>query len=151
MYVERDGQGKPTIYDLIPSKYEQLKPAGRLDVNSSGLLLLTNDGKFAQSVTHPSFNKTKIYEIKLDKPLNQEAITKLENGRVILDGRPSKILLRKISGNNTWQVTLSEGRNRQIRRTFGALDFTVLELRRIQFGSYRLSDLGGQQFMEVKS
>jgi len=147
----RDGQGKPTIYEFIPDKYIHLKPAGRLDVDSSGLLLLTNDGTFAQSVTHPSFNKTKIYEVKLDKPLSDGAINKLENGRVILDGKPSKLILKKIPGNNAWQVTLSEGRNRQIRRTFGALGFSVIELRRIQFGSYSLNDLEGHQFKEVKN
>ena len=67
--VSRDGQGSQTIYDLLPPELHQLKPVGRLDKDSSGLLLLTNDGQLAQELTHPRYQKTKIYEIRLDKPL----------------------------------------------------------------------------------
>jgi len=134
----RDGQGSKTIYDLLPVDLRQLKPVGRLDKDSSGLLLLTNDGKLAHQLTHPSFQKEKVYEIVLHKPLTAEDKTHVEQG-IELDDGPSRL---RLNGNNkSWTVTMSEGRNRQIRRTFSALDYTVAKLHRIQFGEYELSAL----------
>lgn len=140
----------PTIYELLPEPYRNLKTVGRLDKDSSGLILLTNDGDFAFKMTHPSFKKTKIYEVKLDhalEPLHQQEIA--DFGIQISDG-VSKMGLEKLSEDRkTWRVILSEGRNRQIRRTFGALGYTVVELHRVQFGPYQLNDLAEGQFIEV--
>ncbi len=141
----------PTIYELLPEQYRNLKTVGRLDKNSSGLILLTNDGDFAYQMTHPSFAKTKIYEVALDhalEPLHQQMIA--EFGIEIGDG-VSKLGLEKLDNSRKhWRVTMSEGRNRQIRRTFGALGYTVEKLHRIQFGKYQLTDLKPGEFCEVK-
>ena len=134
----RKAQGdNPTIYDLIPNEYSHLKPVGRLDKDSSGLLLLTNDGDFAHSMTHPSFKKVKIYTATLDTPLaplHQQMIS--DYGVEIGDGA-SKLSLERVNEERTeWTVTMSEGRNRQIRRTFAALGYEVTKLHRRAFGTY---------------
>ena len=140
----RRAQGdNPTIYDLIPHQYHVLKPVGRLDRNSSGLLLLTNDGDFAYRMTHPKFAKTKVYHVQLDHdlaPLHQQMISDFG---IQLDDGTSQLGLMRLSESNRheWQVTMSEGRNRQIRRTFLALGYTVKKLHRVQFGNYALGDM----------
>lgn len=138
----REQGNTPTIYSIIPPEYHQLKTVGRLDANSSGLILLTNDGDFAHCMTHPKFHKVKIYEVSLDSdlaPLHQQMIS--EFGIDLEDGR-SKLPLTRLSETNRrdWQVTMSEGRNRQIRRTFAALGYGVKRLHRTNFGNYSLGD-----------
>lgn len=140
----RRAQGdNPTIYDLIPEQYHHLKPVGRLDRDSSGILLLTNDGDFAHQMTHPSFYKAKVYEALLDhdlEPLHQQMIS--DFGIDLEDGK-SQLSLMKLdeTDRSSWQVTMHEGRNRQIRRTFAALGYTVIGLHRVQFGNYSLGDI----------
>lgn len=140
----RKRQGEtPTIYELLPQEYHHLKPVGRLDADSSGLILLTDDGDFAQEMTHPKFYKLKRYEISLDRdlePLHQQMIS--DFGVQLEDG-PSKLTLERQSDDSRvdWLVTMSEGRNRQIRRTFASLGYTVTRLHRYEFGSYTLSTL----------
>ncbi len=140
----------PTIYELLPAKYQSLKTVGRLDKDSSGLILLTNDGDFAYQMTHPKFVKTKLYKVTLDHalaPLHQQEIA--DFGIQLGDGI-SKMGLAKLSDDRkTWQVTLHEGRNRQIRRTFGALGYTVIKLHRIQFGAYQLNQLKPGEYIEI--
>lgn len=147
----RKQQGNvPTIYELLPEEYQKLKTVGRLDKDSSGLILLTNDGDFAFKMTHPSFKKIKLYEVKLDhplEPLHQQEIA--DFGIQISDG-VSRMGLEKLSEDRkTWRVVLSEGRNRQIRRTFGALGYTVIALHRTQFGPYQLQDLPEGEYAVV--
>ncbi len=147
----RKRQGEvPTIYELLPEKYRSLKTVGRLDKDSSGLILLTNDGDFAFRMTHPKFSKTKLYEVELDQPLaplHQQEIS--DYGIEISDG-VSKMGLMKLSDDRkSWQAILHEGRNRQIRRTFGALGYTVVKLHRTQFGPYQLNGLKPGEYMEV--
>lgn len=137
--ASRDGQGSRTIYDLLPTDYHALKPVGRLDKDSSGLLLLTNDGAMANRLTHPSFGKQKIYLVTLDKPLSAADRSEIEYG-VRVDDFTSRLALSPLGGND-WQVTMSEGKNRQIRRTFAALNYTVIKLHRTQFGEYRLENM----------
>ena len=171
----RRSQGDtPTLYTLLPKEYHHLKTVGRLDKDSSGLILLTNDGDFAFQMTHPKFRKTKVYEVELDRtlePIHQQMIT--EYG-VLLDDGPSQFkvvrddfaesLLRGIRNRyedevtspvktgarnvpkktvlrNRYTVILTEGRNRQIRRTFAALGYKVTKLHRTQFGKYELGNL----------
>lgn len=140
----------PTIYELLPEKWQDLKTVGRLDKASSGLILLTNDGDFAYQMTHPRFTKLKIYEVELDHPLSalhQQEIA--EFGIEIGDG-VSKLGLEKMNDNRKyWRVFMSEGRNRQIRRTFGALGYTVVKLHRVQFGPYRLSGLAEGETVKI--
>lgn len=140
-----------TIYSLLPAVYHHLKPVGRLDKNSSGLLILTDDGDFAQVMTHPRHYKQKTYEVVLDRdlePLHQQMIN--DFGIQLEDG-PSKLTLARLSDTErrSWQVVMSEGRNRQIRRTFAALGYGVVRLHRTVFGAYTLGDLapgGSREF-----
>ncbi len=150
----RRAQGNaPTLYELLPPEFKKLKTVGRLDKDSSGLILLTNDGDFAFEMTHPKFHKEKIYEVILDhdlEPLHQQMISdygvKLEDGiskfKVIRD--------EKKDDRKHFTVILSEGRNRQIRRTFGALGYMVVELHRVSFGKYQLTDLEPGKYVIIK-
>jgi 23S rRNA pseudouridine2605 synthase len=141
--VSRNGQGSRTIYDLLPSNYHKLKPVGRLDKDSSGLLLLTDDGDLANRLTHPSYTKTKRYEVSLDKPLAPLHRQMISDYGIRLDDGTSRLLLERLTDNDQhqWLVTMHEGRNRQIRRTFASLGYSVTRLHRIQFGDYNLADL----------
>lgn len=140
----------PTIYALLPKELHHLKPVGRLDRDSSGLILLTNDGDFAYQMTHPKFYKVKKYQVSLDiplEPLHQQMIN--DHGIQLEDG-PSKLTLeRQDDSRKNWIVTMHEGRNRQIRRTFGSLGYTVTKLHRTDFGNYHLDDLAEGKFMVV--
>ena len=146
----RRAQGHaPTIYDLLPSKYHKLKSVGRLDKDSSGLILLTNDGDFAFQMTHPKFRKTKLYEVELNRPLeplHQQMIA--DFGIQLPDGRSQMGLSKIGESRKKWDVSISEGRNRQIRRTFEAVGYKVVKLHRVSFGPYSLSDLKPGEFVE---
>jgi len=147
----RKQQGEsPTIYSLLPKEYHRLKPVGRLDRDSSGLLLLTDDGDFAHHMTHPSFYKTKIYEVALDSPLEPLHQQMISDFGITLEDGPSRLTLERLDDTRrTWRVTMHEGRNRQIRRTFAALGYTVTALHRTVFGSYMLSNLKPKEFIEL--
>ena len=137
--ASRDGQGSKTVYDLLPPEYHNLKPVGRLDKDSSGLLLLTDDGAMANRLTHPSFGKEKTYLATLDKPLSDEHRARIEFG-VRVEDYTSRLKLQQLGGNN-YEVKMSEGKNRQIRRTFAVLGYTVTKLHRTNFGEYALDNL----------
>lgn len=139
----------PTIYELLADDQQKLKAVGRLDRDSSGILLLTDDGDLAHRMTHPKFGKRKVYEVEIDhelEPLHQQMIN--DYGVALEDG-PSKLTLERTADDNRlqWRVTMSEGRNRQIRRTFAALGYTVVKLHRTDFGPYALGNLGAGQAM----
>ncbi len=140
----------PTIYELLPVKYHILKPVGRLDKDSSGLILLTNDGDFAHQMTHPKFYKTKIYEVALDKPLEPLHQQMISDYGIMLEDGPSKFVVEKIDDQPTtatnYRITMHEGRNRQIRRTFSALGYTIRTLHRTQFGPYELAQIRPGQY-----
>ncbi len=142
----REGQGSNTIYQLLPKEFYNLKPVGRLDKNSSGLLLMTNDGQLANKLTHPSFNKQKVYQIGLDKLLTVQDQQQIEKGVQLEDGLSQLQLEGK--GIN-WTVVMSEGRNRQIRRTFATLGYGVSKLHRIKFGDYELKGVDQGQFLQI--
>lgn len=148
----RNGQGSKTIYDLLPAELHDLKPVGRLDKDSSGLLLMTNNGELAHKLTHPSFQKEKIYEVRLDKPLTPHDWRQITQAGVVLDDGLSRFELTRQDKNNyfTWAVTMSEGRNRQIRRTFAALGYMVVKLHRSRFGAYRLGRLGAGKYQRQR-
>lgn len=137
----RDGQGSETIYDVLPAAYQRLQPVGRLDKFSSGLLLLTDDGDLANELTHPKYQKVKVYEATLSQPLeplHQQMI--VDRGIMLEDGN-SSFQIETLKDRSHVRVTMREGRNRQIRRTFTALGYGVPNLHRTQFGSYSLSGL----------
>ena len=149
----RKRQGEtPTMYELLPSELQELKSVGRLDKNSSGIILLTNDGDFAYQMTHPKFIKTKLYEVELDRdlePLHQQMIA--DFGVQLPDGKSQLGLTRlRDDSRRGWQVQMSEGRNRQIRRTFDALGYRVIRLHRTNFGPYALGDLKSGEYREIK-
>ena len=129
-----------------------LKPVGRLDKDSSGILLLTNDGDFAFQMTHPKFRKVKEYLVSLDTPLqpiHQQMIA--DFGINLPDGKSQLGLERLDDSRKNWKVIMSEGRNRQIRRTFSAIGYEVEELHRTVFGSYILpKDLNFGDFRKVE-
>lgn len=148
----RRRQGEyPTIYELLSDDQQKLKAVGRLDRDSSGLLLLTDDGDLAHRMTHPKFQKLKVYEVELDaelEPLHQQMIN--DYGVTLEDGQ-SKLTLERLSDDNRteWRVMMSEGRNRQIRRTFAALGYTVVRLHRTGFGPYALQGLAEGKTLET--
>lgn len=149
----RKKQGEnETIYSILPKEFHNLKPVGRLDKDSSGLLLLTNDGDFAFQMTHPKFRKIKEYLVSLDTPLqpiHQQMIA--DFGINLPDGKSQLGLERLDDSRKKWKVVMSEGRNRQIRRTFSAVGYEVQELHRIVFGSYILpKDLNFGDFRKIK-
>ena len=144
----RNGQGSKTIYDLIPKEYYKLKSIGRLDKDSSGLIVLTDNGQLSQEMSHPSFNKQKIYQVKLVRNLTSQEIEKLQNGHIRLDKKPSVLNIKQLE-QNLYRVTISEGRNRQIRRTFEKLNIPLTSLNRIQFGPYKLNDLKGASWIKL--
>jgi len=161
----RRAQGSaPTLYDLLPKAYQKLKTVGRLDKDSSGLILLTNDGDFAFQMTHPKFRKIKIYEVELDRPLEPLHQQMISDYGVMLDDGPSKFLIMKneltkpsSSGRSSKEisqahyiVSISEGRNRQIRRTFATLGYRVTRLHRTEFGKYQLSGLEPGKYVIIK-
>lgn len=148
----RKKQGEnETIYSILPKEFHALKPVGRLDKDSSGLLLLTNDGDFAFQMTHPKFRKIKEYLVSLDKslqPIHQQMIA--DFGINLPDGKSQLGLERLDDSRKKWKVVMSEGRNRQIRRTFSAVGYEVQELHRIVFGSYILpKDLNSGDFRKI--
>lgn len=144
----RDQGDAPTIYAILPPEYHVFKPVGRLDKDSSGLILLSNDGDFAFRMTHPKFNKTKVYTVELDhelQPLHQQMIS--DYGVQLEDG-PSKFTVIREEGKR-YEITMHEGRNRQIRRTFGALGYSVVTLHRTKFGNYSLDDMKPGEYKNV--
>ena len=140
----------PTLYDLIPKEYHHLKPVGRLDKDSSGLLLLTDDGDFAHQMTHPKFYKNKTYTVSLAAPLEPLHQQMISDFGIQLEDGPSKLSLERIDDDRyEWIVTMHEGRNRQIRRTFGSLGYTVRKLHRTSFGNYTLGDMKPGSFIKT--
>lgn len=145
----------PTVYSLLPRQYHHLKVAGRLDKDSCGLVLLTDDGDLIFNLTHPKFSKEKVYHVGLNKPLTPGDLVKIESGIELEDG-VSKFIVTKLSGStnpknkpNMYKVVMSEGRNRQIRRTFGSLRYMVTHLERQAFGPYKLSQLNNKQYLQI--
>ena len=164
LVCSHNGQGNATIYDKLPKQYANLNPVGRLDKNSSGLLLLSNDGDLIQKLTHPKYNKQKQYLVSVTPKLSKIDKQKIETGIILEDGL-SKLGLKPIKDlpqlfrtsqsteilrrSSLWQVTMSEGRNRQIRRTFKKLDYRVLKLHRTKFGAFDLGSLPEGEFKEI--
>ncbi|HTK39391.1 MAG TPA: pseudouridine synthase [Patescibacteria group bacterium] len=140
----------PTVYSLLPEVYQSLKTVGRLDRDSSGVILLTDDGDFSHQMTHPSFYKIKIYEVSLDSPLQPLHRQMISDFGVMLEDGKSQFELERLGDDDlSWRISMREGRNRQIRRTFGALGYDVRRLHRTSFGSYTLGDIPAGLYKKV--
>lgn len=136
-----------TVLKLIKSK-TRLYPVGRLDKYSSGLLILTNDGDFANKLTHPRYESEKEYFITLDQELKPEDIKKLEKGMMVA-GKKVRGIKVLSSQNKSARVILKEGVNRQIRRMFGKLGYTVTRLKRVRIGKLELGELKEGQWRKI--
>jgi pseudouridine synthase len=146
--TKKDEHDRKTVMDLIP--YKDLVPVGRLDKDTEGLLLFTNDGDLAYNLTHPKFEHEKEYEVRLHDPLSKEDKEKLEKG-VRIDGRrtaPSKITKYKGKDCN---ITIHEGRKRQIRRMFEVVGNKVIYLKRIRMGKLKLGNLQKGKFKIINN
>jgi 23S rRNA pseudouridine2605 synthase len=140
----RDENGRRTVLDLLPAEYRKLNlhPVGRLDMDSSGLLLLTNDGDLTHRLTHPSFEKEKEYVLTLDRKLDPADKTRFEHGLELEDGMTWPTSVKESnSAPATYRVILHEGRKRQLRRMFASLGYRVGTLKRIRIGTLLLGDL----------
>jgi 23S rRNA pseudouridine2605 synthase len=136
-----DEPGKRTaVVDLVNSS-ARLYPVGRLDADSTGLILLSNDGELANRLTHPRYEVEKTYRLRLRKPVTGEAIEQLRKGVRLEDGMTSSATVRKL-GESEIDVTIHEGRNRQVRRMVEAIGNEVVSLQRISLGPLRLGRLG---------
>jgi pseudouridine synthase len=139
-----DPEGRPTVYDLISGVGKYLAPAGRLDLDSSGLLILTNDNEFADRIMSPEYKVPKTYQIKASTLLTDEQLDRLRTGVELDDGptRPATVRRLRDSGKYTHlTITITEGRNRQVRRMVEAMGSKVLELVRIAIGEVTIGDL----------
>jgi 23S rRNA pseudouridine2605 synthase len=139
-----DPEGRPIVADLVRDLSERLFPVGRLDINTSGLLLLTNDGGLANRLAHPSHQVDKVYLAKIRGRLTGEAKQALETGVMLDDGMtaPAKVSRVRASGGHTWfELTIHEGRNRQVRRMCEALGYQVSRLIRIGYAFLTLDGL----------
>ena len=137
----RDTHGRPTVLDLVRDSDVRLYPVGRLDADSSGLILLSNDGELANRLTHPRFEVPKTYRAKLARgPVGRTALAALRDGIVLDDGPTAPAAVRRL-GPSELELTIHEGRNRQVRRMCAAVGHPVLELVRTGFGPLVLGAL----------
>jgi len=149
-----DPQGRPTVMDLLGPDHAALFPVGRLDVDTEGALILTNDGEFAHRLLHPSFEIPRTYEAWVEGRPGREVLAALAGG-VVLDGRrtaPAKarVLVRRAS-RTLVEIVLHEGRKRQVRRMFQALGHPVRHLKRTAYGPVRLGRLAKGRYRRLRS
>jgi 23S rRNA pseudouridine2605 synthase len=145
-----DPEGRPLVTELLPKSLGRLHPVGRLDFNTEGLLLLTNDGEFTNFITAARNRVAKVYEVKVKGVPPEEAIARLRRGITLEDGvrtAPAEIKQTDESDTNSWfEVVLHEGRNQQIRRMFDAIGHSVIKLRRVRIGFLRDERLAPKQW-----
>jgi pseudouridine synthase len=140
----RDPAGRPTVYDLVADAGTFLSPVGRLDLDTSGLLLMTNDARLAERVTNPVSHVAKTYLVKASARLTEEQLQRLRDGIELTDGptRPARVVRVRDGARHTrFEITLTEGRNRQVRRMVEALGARVLKLVRVGIGRLTIGAL----------
>jgi len=149
-----DPQGRPIVTSLLTEISERVFPVGRLDLDTEGALILTNDGEFAQKVQHPSHEVTKTYEALVAGHPTKDQLAQLEKG-ILIEGKvtsPAKLtVLKKIKHATLIQITIHEGRKRQVRKMFEAVAHPVLHLKRIAYGCLRLHRLPIGKFRVLDS
>ena len=148
----KDPEGRPTVYDLIQDAGRWVVPVGRLDLDTSGLLLLTSDTRFAECVTNPDYKVAKTYLVKSSTLLSEEQLQHLRSGVVLNDGptQPAQVQRVRDSAKYSFiEVTIHEGRNRQVRRMLEAIGSKVLKLVRIGIGDLRIGELPIGHYREL--
>lgn len=140
----KDDRNRPTVIDLLKGVKERVFPIGRLDFETEGLLLLTNDGNVAYRLTHPKYKVYKTYEALVGGKPNEEKLEKLKKGIMLEDGMTAPAILKvvkKFSDKTLIEIKIREGRNRQVRRMFKAINHPVLKLKRTEQGILSLNSL----------
>jgi len=148
----KDPEGRPTVYDLIQDAGRWVVPVGRLDLDTSGLLLLTSDTRFAEQVTNPDFKVPKTYLVKASTLVSEEQLQHLRDGVVLSDGPTQPAQVKRVRDSAKYsfiEVTLHEGRNRQVRRMMEAIGSKVLKLVRTEIGGLRIGDLPIGHYREL--
>lgn len=148
-----DEKGRKTIYDLLPPEVKNLKPVGRLDKDSTGLLIMTNDGDFINKMTHPSIKIPKVYRVSAQGKMNMEHLLQMAKGIEIEEGKTAYAdsMILEYDGKNTiLQIILYQGMNRQIRKMLDSLGFPVVSLKRISHGTINIQGLKKGQFKYIK-
>jgi 23S rRNA pseudouridine2605 synthase len=149
----RDTHGRRTVVELVPARGLRLYPVGRLDIDSTGLMLLTNDGELANRLTHPRFEVPRTYRAKLaGRPIADDALERLRAGVRLEDGLTAPAVVRRSGnvGSNLIELTIREGRNRQVRRMCQAVGHRVIELTRTRFGPLALDGLAPGSHRRLK-
>jgi 23S rRNA pseudouridine2605 synthase len=152
-----DPQGRPVIADYLPEKMPRIWPVGRLDWETEGVILLTNDGKITNLLTHPSHDVVKEYAVKVQGliPQNSDKLSALREGIDIGDDRPTRpahVFVTGDTGRNTWlEVMITEGRNRQVRRMFETIGHPVMKLRRLRIGPLTIEGLASGTYRPLHS
>jgi len=149
--TRNDPEGRPTLYELVPQELQKLFYVGRLDFNSEGLVLLTNEGDVAHRLMHPSFRIEREYDVELADEIESDAMDRLRRGVELEDGFAKPETIHRKTGNRI-VITLREGRNHEVRRMFKEVGHTVKRLRRTRYGPIKLHDLesGGLRPLEEK-
>ena len=144
-----DPEGRTTVKDLLIGVKERVFPVGRLDYDSEGLIILTNDGEYAQSVIHPKKEIKKVYQVKVRGKPTEKHIERLKMGVTLAEGRTRAAHIERMKTGDQYdwfKVVLTEGKNRQIRRMFEKVGFDVLKLKRVAIGRLTLGSLDRGQF-----
>jgi pseudouridine synthase len=139
----RDPQGRPTVVDLVPRE-PRVVPVGRLDLDTTGALLLTNDGKLAHRLAHPRYEVSKVYEVEVEGRPGEEALSALRRGVELEDGRTAPAEVRVLRSGPQWsllELTLHEGRKHQVKRMCAAVGHPVRRLHRSSYAGLRVDDL----------
>lgn len=151
--TSNDEKGRKTIYDILPENMQNLNPVGRLDKDSTGLLIMTNDGDLINQLTHPSIKVPKVYIVTIDGRINQNHINQMAAGIEIEFGKKAyaEVEVLEVSNKKTqMQIVLYQGLNRQIRKMFDYLGFEVKSLKRVQHATITLNSLKKGEYKPIK-
>ena len=151
--TKSDEKNRKTIYDIIPKEYHHLNPVGRLDKDSSGLIILTNDGNLTYELTHPSIKVAKTYIVRIDGKLKNNELELLNKGIEIEKGKVAYcdwMVLEEKKDETLFEIVLYQGLNRQIRKMFEFLGYNVVSLKRIRHGNIELAGLKKGQIKAIK-
>lgn len=150
---ERDEKGRPTVFDRLPPELPRVMSVGRLDLNSEGLLLLTNDGELKRRLELPSTGWTRKYRVRAKGNPTEATLKPLERG-IVIDGekfRPMTVTIDRVQGANCWlTIGLKEGKNREIRRALNEVGLDVNRLIRVSYGPFQLSELKDGEVEEIR-